>query len=219
MSRELPTWNVPAAPSGWNPEADFAALAWESIPPLPPLTLHDGSGLAQQKTVVRVCANEAALYINFACQDSDIWANYTQRNDPIYDEEVVELFLALGEADPTQYHEIELNPNGVIFAAHVTNPTLNRADLSLNFDWPYAGLRWAAWRHDAAGYWSATIVLPWADIIVPFEGELPKRCRANFYRIERPRGGEPEFSCWSPTLVHPPDFHRPDRFGMLVFET
>jgi hypothetical protein len=46
----------------------------------------------------------------------------------------------------------------------------------------------------------------------------PRRWRANFYRIERPRGGRPELSCWSPTFTDPPDFHRPERFGVLELD-
>ncbi|HEY6323364.1 MAG TPA: hypothetical protein VJA16_17615 [Thermoanaerobaculia bacterium] len=49
----------------------------------------------------------------------------------------------------------------------------------------------------------------------PAAGQPPRRWRANFYRIERPRGSPPELSCWSPTLTEPADFHRPDRFGVL----
>jgi hypothetical protein len=39
--------------------------------------------------------------------------------------------------------------------------------------------------------------------------------RANFYRIERPHDAEPEFSCWSPTMSDPADFHKPAYFGVL----
>ena len=40
-----------------------------------------------------------------------------------------------------------------------------------------------------------------------------KGWRANFYRIDR--GDPDEYSAWSPTGADPPDFHRPDRFGLL----
>jgi hypothetical protein len=46
----------------------------------------------------------------------------------------------------------------------------------------------------------------------PTEGES---WRANFLRIDRAGGGE--FSCWSPTMTDPPNFHVPRRLGHLVF--
>ena len=61
--------------------------------------------------------------------------------------------------------------------------------------------------------------IPWADLVPA--GDLvqadspPGIWRANFYRIERPRDGAPEFSGWSPPLTSPPDFHKPARFGFL----
>ena len=54
----------------------------------------------------------------------------------------------------------------------------------------------------------------WAELSIPWE-KPSKIWRANFYRVERPRDGAPEFTCWSPTLTNPADFHKPARFGLL----
>ena len=70
------------------------------------------------------------------------------------------------------------------------------------------GSRRASTRRD--GRWSATLRIPLASL---HPGPLPPRWRANFYRIDR--GAEDEFSAWSPTLADPPDFHVPERFGVL----
>lgn len=110
--------------------------------------------------------------------------------------------------------------------------------------WDARGLRSAVWLDGSleAGEpdtgWSAEIAIPFADLPVlryqpPRDGQ---RWRVNFYRVERPghpaaaapglghgiaaswgtQHGEPILSCWSP----PADasFHRPFRFGSLVFE-
>jgi hypothetical protein len=44
-------------------------------------------------------------------------------------------------------------------------------------------------------------------------GPLPRRWRANFFRIDR--GSPNEFSAWSPTWTDPADFHAAARFGIL----
>ena len=190
--------------------------SWRTVPILPPLQLADGSARARQQTAVRLYYDTSALYVRFDCADRDIWGTLTQRDDPIYNEEVVELFLAAGEDTPTEYAEIEVSPNGVLFDAWVQNPTGDRAEMVVETAWDWPGIRWHAQRVDAEKRWWAVLALPWVGIVP--DGPLPTILRANFYRIERPRNAEPEFSCWSPTLTEPADFHRPERFGMLRIE-
>jgi hypothetical protein len=186
---------------------------WESVPVLPPFILADGSGPAKQQTRARVCYDAEALYVRFDCDDRDIWGTCTQRNDPIYDEEVVEVFLGSGEADPVRYFEFEISPNGVLFDARIYNPTSQRSELEWDESWDCPGIRWQAARDDVANRWWAAIAIPWVAVGPP--GDLPSVWRANFYRIERPRDAEPEYSCWSPTMTEPADFHKPAYFGVL----
>jgi hypothetical protein len=183
------------------------------VPALSPFTLADGSGPAVQQTRVRLCWDAAALRVRFDCEDRDAWGTYRQRDDPIYQEEAVELFLAAGEDDPIRYCEFEVSPLGVLFDARIHNPTARRADLTADIAWDCPGVRWSAGGGSARQDWWAVLAIPWHGISPA--GELPRIWRANFYRIERPRGGEPEFSCWSPTFTQPADFHQPARFGFL----
>jgi hypothetical protein len=183
------------------------------VPALPPFTLADGSGPAGQATHARACCDSLALYVRFDCEDRDIWWTYTERDQPLYDEEVVELFLSPGWEDPVRYYEFEISPGGVVLDARIYNPTSERAQLEVDTSWDCASLRWQAGRDDGAGRWWAVLAIPWAAVSPP--GELPVVWRANFYRIERPRDGNPEFSCWSPTHTAPADFHKPACFGFL----
>jgi hypothetical protein len=196
----------------WDTQAEIKAWVWDAVPALPPFMLADGSGPAKQQTVARVCYDADGLYVRFDCNDPDIWGSYTQRDDPIYDEEVVEVFLGPGEAVPVRYYELEVTPNGVLFDAQVYNPTSQRTELEVDTAWDCHGLRWEAERNDEQHHWWAVLAIPWAAIA---PGELPPVWRANFYRIERPRRASPEFSCWSPTMTDPADFHKPAYFGLL----
>ena len=85
MSTTIPRLVVPRVPAGWDKAADPAAWPWESLPVLPPFVLADGSGPAEQQTRARVCYDSETLYVRFDCDDRDIWATCTQRDDPIYD--------------------------------------------------------------------------------------------------------------------------------------
>ncbi len=178
------------------------------------LVLADGSGAPEQPTTVRVGWDDAALRVRFDCQDRDIWGTLSRRDDPLWTEEAVEVFLAPGPEDPAEYFELEVSPGGVLFDARVANRTGRREDRVADRSWDCPGIRWGASIDRTAARWAAELSIPWRGI-APGE-PLPRVWRANFYRIERPRDGAAEFSAWSPTLADPPDFHRPARFGTLL---
>jgi hypothetical protein len=197
----IPRWTVPRRRS----------RSWDGVPPLPPLTLVDGSGAPVQATVVRLAWDEEALHVRFDCEDRDAWGTYRKRDEPLWQEEVVEVFLAPGEEDPVHYAEFEVSPLGVVFDAWIHNPTSMRKDMTADVAWDCPGLRWEAGRGDRREDWWAELSIPWQGITE----DPPRIWRANFYRVERPRDGEAEFTAWSPTLTRPADFHKPARFGVL----
>jgi hypothetical protein len=204
---------VPAAAG-----ASSRAFPWERAATAGPLLLADGSGPPEQASVVRTAWDEAALHVRFDCADRDAWGTYRQRNDPLYLEEAVEIFLAPGPAVPRRYWEIEVSPAGVVFAAAIHNPTGRRADLVADTGWECRGLQCRSGPAGTSQDWWAELAVPWSALgpARTADSEAPPAVwRANFYRIERPRDGRGEFSCWSPTLTAPADFHRPERFGVL----
>ena len=216
MNTNLPTVVIPRVSTSWSTEADPFAWDWHVGTSLPPLLLADGSGPAQQQTATRICYDETTLFVYFDCVDNDIWGTYTNRDDAIYDEEVVEIFIGPGEATLVDYYEFEVSPNGVLLDVKVHNPSGDRADMQLDFAWDCPDLRWGARRDDNNQRWQAYYAIPWSSIGATTP--LPTIWRANFYRIERPRNGTTEFSCWTPTLADPADFHKPARFGILQLE-
>lgn len=209
----LPELTVPRVVDDWHKQGALEAWDWTGAVTLPPFTLADGSEPAVQQTVARVCYNRHGLFVRFDCDDRDIWGTGTQRDDPIYDEEVVEVFIGPGAATPVDYYEFEVSPNGVMLDLTVHNPDSSRATIRLDAGWNCPGLQWAAGRNDAQNHWWAILSIPWVSIGAP--AELPKQWRANFYRIERPRDADPEYSCWSPTMTEPADYHKPGYFGLL----
>jgi hypothetical protein len=209
---DLPRWQVPRVPREID-LADPRSPAWNEIPSLPPFLLADGSGPALQQTRVRVAWDDAALHVRFDCEDRDAWGTFERRDDPIYEEEAVEIFLAAGTADPIDYFEFEVSPRGVLWDGRIHNPTSRREGIVIDKFWDCPEIRWAAGRGLTRQDWWGSFSIPWEGIVPG--GPPPRLWRANFYRIERPSDGEPEFSGWSPTFTTPPDFHRPARFGVL----
>ena len=212
MNSHLPRAIVSSVPDDWS-ITDLEFLDWSATTILEPFLLADGSGPAIQQTVVRLGYNRQALFVRFDCQDHDIWGTFKERDDPIYDEEVVEVFLSPGDTAPIDYYEFEVSPNGVLLDLTAHNPMGDRTHLKVDFGWNCDGLRWQAGRDDERHHWWAVLAIPWASIGAYYG--RPAAWRANFYRIERPGNAPPEFSCWSPTMVIPPDYHRPAYFGVL----
>jgi hypothetical protein len=160
--------------------------------------LADGSGPPRQTTAASVQATTEALTIAFICADTDAWGTLKGRDAPVYKEECVEVFLAPGADDPRDYFEFELSPLGTFF------------------EWNAKGATWKANVEKAKARWSAEIRLPWSSLGFPSPMRLPRTWRLNLYRIDRPRDGSTaEYSCWSPTLATPPNFHLPARFGTM----
>jgi len=178
------------------------------------LRLCENGAAPAQATSVRVAHDGDSLLIRFDCDDRDIWATHTRYGAPLWEEEVVEVFLAPGREVPGEYIELEVNPLGTIFDARVVNPDGRRDSMRVDADWRSPGLV-ADVDRSKPGAWSVDLAIPWRDLC---GGAPPPVWRANFFRIERPHDGAAEFCCWSPTFASPPDFHKPAYFGTLTIE-
>jgi Carbohydrate-binding family 9 len=175
---------------------------------LPPLRLKNSADGSPPRlgTTVRVGAREGALLVRFDGRDRGVVATLTRRDDPIWKEDVFEVFLSPGDP-PAVYYEFEVNPLGALFDARIESPDGRRETMSVDVSWNCPGLSARVRRRE--GLWSAVLKIP----LAPMAPGGALAWRANFYRIDR--GERDEYSAWSPTLADPPDFHRPDRFGFL----
>lgn len=162
-----------------------------------------------QGTEVSCAWDERELRVRFVCADREPWATITQRDGPLWEEEVVEVFLdPVGDGE--SYFEIEVNPLGTVLDLVLRR---NRSGYKKDFAWDCEGLR-ADVQRTAAG-WEVEMAIPFASIVA----EAPKagtEWRVNFTRIDRPQDRERELSSWAPTRLG--TFHAPERFGVLRFE-
>lgn len=175
-------------------------------------------GQPRWPTTVRVGRTNSALRVRFECVDERAWGSFEGRDEPLWQEEVVEVFLAPGVGDPKVYCEIEVNPLGALFDARVVSPHGERSTMAVDPSWDWPGIIWRAGRLDEREDWWAELTLPWQGLGLEAE---PSCWRANFYRVERPTGAPgpaDEYSAWAPTFAEPADFHRPRSFGLLLTE-
>jgi hypothetical protein len=175
-------------------------------------------------TSFRALWDADGLFVRFDVTDPAPWHTMTRRDDEIWNEEVVELFLDVGST-VREYAELEINPANVVVDLWV-EPGASRYDKG----WDVAGLETRVVpRADASGKpigWVGTAHVPWSALRAkaPSGTALPPRpgdrWRFNVYRIERPNGPrepakDPVFLPWAPTGQR--TFHVPQAFRALVF--
>ncbi|HEV7747193.1 MAG TPA: carbohydrate-binding family 9-like protein [Pyrinomonadaceae bacterium] len=216
QSRDFPIYEVSRTATPIKVDGKLDEIVWSKVAPLRHFRQNlDGSpGIA--KTEARILYDNDFLYVSFRSIDQNIWATFKKRDEHLWDEEVVELFV---QADPEQksYIELEVNPLGTmldIYMLDIRKP--------LNYQsWNSARLKWGVEivgtvdGKDGDREWTCEIALPLEDVVTarnlpPKAGD---RWRVNLYRVEqRPT---PALLAWSPTFKD--DFHLPERFGEIVF--
>ena len=167
------------------------------------------------------------LYLRWDADDPAPWNTMTNRDDKIWNEEVVEIFL-----DPAwsgkDYWELEISPANVVCDVRMVAP---HPTVTSDLTWNHDGLKTQV-RHEktASGTprrWVATAFAPWAgfrSLPVPAKVALPPRAGEawgfNVFRIERPNGpARPNEGAvnraWSPTGAS--SFHVPAAFRKFIF--
>lgn len=167
----------------------------------------------KQCTLAKLLWNDKFLYVAFRCIDNEIVATMKGYNDPIYKEEVVEIFID-DDCDLTTYIEIEVNPLNTLLHYDVHN---NLKGKILTFARTDKVIRTAVVHNKEKGFWDVEIEIPFSELILSsIDGPcVNTRWRVNLYRIDRSKSGEKELSAWSPTFVN--NFHKPDKFGEIIF--
>lgn len=176
---------------------------------------------APQSTLVKLSFDDEYLSVDFQCLQNPFWSQntYTKHNTEMWNQEVFELFIAEGSATPTQYLELEINPNNALFVGWIENPTKETPQKLTFVPYEKAGIK-----HEVKANgdtWSGKMQIPWALL-----GGKKDTYRLNFYRIVSLQShpntdwkctpADCDFTCWSPSMSGAtPRFHRPDAFGIL----
>ena len=168
-------------------------------------------------TRFRALWSEAGLHLRFDAEDDGPWFTMTGRDDPLWEEEVVEIFLdPLGDG---RYVEVELNPANVVCDLRRLGPGETASDpigpMDRGFD--VIGMATRVSRHPEG--WTGLLFLPWTGLGLVAPPPAGSAMPFNVFRIKRPGGPQaPEenavFAAWSPTGS--PSFHVPAAFRPLT---
>lgn len=179
------------------------------------LLLGDGRSPPRYRTRYHLLWSASALLLAFECEDPDISGKYEKRDEPLYLDEVVEVFLD-PDGDRQDYAEIEVSPRNVLFDASFRarrqgmdlawNPQLQSAvavDGTIGDD------------SDRDRGYTVELIIPFAAL--EGQGRMPPRpgdaWRVNFFRLDKSFGRE-EASMLQPAGG---DFHNLDAFMPVRF--
>lgn len=173
---------------------------------------------------VRLMADDEYLHIAFECEDNPYLEenDMTEHNQPLYNQEVFEVFIGAGSADPDHYTEIEINPNNALWIGRIAYPSLGEKNDMKGELIPYTACGIAHTVEKGQNRWRGTLDIPWKLIAPTRQSDY----RINFYRIvsrqSHPQRGwvcdakTCDFLCWNATMSgKDPAFHRPKRFGFM----
>ena len=210
-----PSYTVATTAAEQGPLLAADDAAWARATPI-------AWGPAPYETRFRALWSAAGLFLRFDVDDASPWHTMTRRDEHLWDEEVVEIFIDVDRSGH-DYYELEINHANVVCDLRMIAPW---PDKKGDIDWNLDGLETRVQEHEGRG-WTATAFLPWSGFrslpsaahvaVPPKPGDA---WRFNVFRIERPGGPKsPEkdavFAAWSPPSG--PSFHDAGAFRDLVF--
>ncbi|MBW7456029.1 carbohydrate-binding family 9-like protein [Paenibacillus sepulcri] len=189
-------------------ELGESGVVWEKIERIALSDVVSG-GVPQALTYVQMHWNAEGLYIRFTSQDDYVVSDFTQHDEPLYEQDVVEVFID-EEGDGKEYLELEVSPHNIVFDAYITNDL--KGKIEARTEWHFDGLVNSV-RTQEGGWTLYDIHIPMRNFKRPIAAGM--KWRVNFYRIDDKPDGVREFSAWQPTGKV--NFHMPGKFGWLVF--
>jgi hypothetical protein len=173
---------------------------------------------AKQQTRARLLWDDTHLYIAYEVEDTDIVAQFTERDAWVYRDDTVEIFLNVRPSQIAGYYAIEINVRGALmdyFCAdaqyYIKRFQMEGLQTGIQIDGTLNQ------REDRDRGWSVELAIPWENFSdmarVPQAGTV---LTANLNRWD---GVEPNrrLSVWADSRLERPHPHAPAQFGELVF--
>jgi hypothetical protein len=147
--------------------------------------IYDPARRSKYPTEAAIVWDDDHIYVAFDCIDPEPWGTKTNRDDRLWEEEVVEVFLD-PDGDGLNYAELEVSPNNVVVDLLLPRP---KSDVEQALRWNIEGLKTAVGLHPAG--WMAEIAIPWKSLGAAGVRAAPMvkdQWRVGLFRIKRPGG-------------------------------
>ena len=175
----------------------------------------------KEQTVAKMLWDDKNLYVAYHCQDTHIWAEQTEHDSPVYQDDCVELFTAPNPRQPVNYFNIEMNVLRTSLDRHHPRGP-GKAEVE---EWTASGVRIATHvdgtlndDSDTDRGWILEVAIPFANFKDVTGRSHPRHGDTWHLNLNR-LGGKtnPQHSQWSPGTTARPAFHAPDTFGRVIY--
>ena len=242
--RPVPRYEVCRALGAVTVDGKLDEPSWQKCKPMGEFRLTDGMLLANSKTTARMVWDADNLYVGVHCEDKDLFATKTDRDDDLWEEDAIELFVTVPNM-PKYFVEFEVSPLGTVMDIFNLRPYRGVVN------WDCRGWKAAVSmdgtteeRGDEDSSWTVELAIPLLSVYAqPFLPDRAKKkeavwqvrkvkkpdepevafnfrpkpgtvWRVNLFRIDYEKS-HAEYHAWSPP-VHQ-GFHTTDRFGEIIF--
>jgi len=181
---------------------------WESSSPV--RFCHDWQGRnadPARETELRLLWADDTIFLRFECHYRTIHifpdSAPSGRCNQLWERDVTEVFLQPDRFGEKYYKEFEVAPNGLWLDLDIAPSGLRHIK---------SGMKSLVQIDHEQKVWNSQLAIPFESLTSTFDPA--KSWRVNFFRCE---GVEPErfYSAWQPTGTAEPNFHVPEKFGVL----
>ena len=226
ISQTIPEYVVHRTLSPLKIDGKLTEPEWQNAAMTQKFVLYVTGAAARLSTRAKFLWDDKYLYIGFICEDPDVWATMTKRDDLIYKGEVTEI-LCDPDGDGLNYFEFQVNPLGTIL------------DLLLNKPYSKGGVANLTWNLDSAKVgvwvdgtlnnldsvdvqWNCEVALPFKDVAfmgpsLHFPPAVGESWRILVTRYDYERTGKKDTMVCSWNQTDSRGFHVPEKFGRIIF--
>lgn len=168
------------------------------------------------QTYFTIFHNSQSLLMSFTAFDQDIYSHYKNRDDHLWKEECIEIFIDT-DRNSQDYVEIELSPAGVLFDSFIINP--DKIDVEKTSQFNLSTIQYAVAvsgslndSTDIDVKWNAELSIDLKELDNKFNAEN-SIWKMNMFRINKDNATE-KYLSYSPTFGK---FHKPEKFVECSF--
>ncbi len=211
----VPSYNVKNTKDKISVDGKLTEKAWAKATPVVLMFPWDFQTGKKQSTTVKLLRDENNLYVGYECEDSDLTATLENRDDPVYKDDCVEIFINTNPA-ADHYFGFEMNATGVLYDYFFSYP--QKHDMTPNLDGILLKTEMRGTLNQSKDQdrgWTLEVAIPFKSLNVS-----PKKGDQWRIQLNRWDGTEPNrrLSMWSNSGMKKANPHNPERFGNLLFK-
>ena len=211
----VPSYQLKPTKEKISVDGKLSEKSWKQAAPVVMMFPWDFQTGKKQRTTVKLLRDENNLYVGYECEDFAITATYDKRDDPVYKDDCVEIFINTNPA-ADHYFGFEMNATGVLYDYFYSYPL--RHDMTPNLEGILLKTEIRGTLNQSTDQdrgWTLEVAIPFKSLNVS-----PKKGDQWRIQLNRWDGTEPDrrLSMWSNSGMKKANPHNPERFGNLLFK-